>query len=162
MPQNSETSEASARPFKHVEYRLSGGRRLATTVRDSLRMAGIRRSETSAEVLFQRACRAGGVRLAPPRSRLPGSPDLVNFRRRLAVFVHGCFWHAHGRCIRATVPKRNRSFWVAKFRRNKERDLAVATQLRRLGFRVFTVWECQVKDPRRLSRRIEALAKLEL
>ena len=159
MPRNSETSESSSLPFKHVEYRLSGGRRLATTVRDSLRMSDIRRSATAAETTFRSVCRAAGVRLAPPLRKLPGSPDLVNLRQRLAVFVHGCFWHAHSGCVRATVPKRNRSFWVAKFRRNKERDRDVAAQLHRLGFRVFTVWECEVEDTRQLARRVRSLER---
>jgi len=123
-------------------------------------MSRIKRTSTSAEVLFRKAARAAGVRLAAPRHALPGSPDLVNLSCHLAVFVHGCFWHAHDGCIRATVPKRNRSFWIAKFHRNRERDHAVVLELRRLGFRVVTVWECEINDPVLLALRTRSVGRL--
>jgi DNA mismatch endonuclease (patch repair protein) len=84
----------------------------------------------------------------------------VSLKLRLAVFVHGCFWHGHSGCVRATVPKRNRAFWIAKFQRNRERDRSVAAELRRLGFRVVTVWECEVDDPVSLARRVRSMARL--
>jgi DNA mismatch endonuclease, patch repair protein len=59
------------------------------------------------------------------------------------VFVHGCFWHRHADCPKATLPRRNRAFWAAKFAANVERDLRKAAELAKLGFRVFTVWECE-------------------
>jgi len=160
MPRSSRTSDDAARPFKHIEQRLARGAELATTRRDSVRMAGVRRSGTSAEVRLRTAARAAGVRLAPPRRRLPGSPDLVSLKLRLAVFVHGCFWHGHVGCVRATVPKRNRTFWIAKFQRNRARDRAVVTELRQRGFRVLTVWECEVANPISLTRRVRSIARL--
>jgi len=132
---------------------------LATTVADSARMSRIKRSATAAELQFQRAARRAGVRLGAPRRSLPGSPDLVNLRRRLAVFVHGCFWHGHSGCARASMPKRNRSFWAAKFQRNLERDRDAARALRRLGFRVETVWECEIEDLDVLARRAREVAR---
>ena len=150
---------AERRAFKHVEYRLSGGVVPVTTVADSARMAEIRRQGTEAERTVRRAAWEMGLRVHAPRQRLPGSPDLVHLGFRLAVFVHGCFWHGHLGCHRATVPKRNREFWLAKFRRNRERDRAVSRQLRRLGFRVLTIWECETEYPARLSAKLRPVAR---
>lgn len=68
------------------------------------------------------------------------------------MFVHGCFWHRHARCTACTTPKRNAEFWGQKFDRNVERDAQKVRQLRRLGFKVLTVWECQTKNEGKLAR----------
>ena len=75
---------------------------------------------------------------------------MYDMRRRLAVFVHGCFWHRHRGCRACTTPKENAPFWAQKFADNVARDRRKATELRRLGFRVLTVWECQVKSEAKL------------
>lgn len=90
---------------------------------------------------------------------LPGSPDLANKSRKWAIFVNGCFWHRHKGCIRATTPKRNRPFWLAKFAANVVRDAQKTKALRSAGFRVFVVWECQACDEHRLRRRFESLTE---
>ncbi|MDE2017752.1 MAG: DNA mismatch endonuclease Vsr [Hyphomicrobiales bacterium] len=82
---------------------------------------------------------APGYRLN--RRDLPGTPDIVYVSRRLAIFVHGCFWHGHG-CARSTEPKTNRAFWRDKIARNRARDARVAAKLRRAGWRVVTIHEC--------------------
>lgn len=82
---------------------------------------------------------------------LPGSPDFANKRRKWAIFVHGCFWHHHTGCRRATVPKTNVEFWLEKFRRNRERDASAIHALRRRGFRVGVIWECEIREAGRLS-----------
>jgi G:T-mismatch repair DNA endonuclease (very short patch repair protein) len=74
---------------------------------------------------------------------LPGSQDIANKRRRWAIFVHGCFWHHHARRKLATVPKTNRAFWIEKLNANRRRDERKARTLRRKGFHVLTVWQCQ-------------------
>lgn len=85
---------------------------------------------------------------------LPGSPDFANRKRGFAIFVNGCFWHAHTGCRRATTPKNNRAFWVAKFAANRARDAAAIGALRRAGFTVVVIWECGVDRARaRLARR---------
>lgn len=99
------------------------------------------------------------MRLQRPKRNLPGSPDLANIRLGIAVFVHGCFWHHHRGCRKATIPQRNRAFWLAKFERNRARDRQVARKLRRLGFRVVTIWEC---DGARLDRLIDRLLRITL
>ena len=75
--------------------------------------------------------------------RLPGSPDLVFPRYRAVIFVHGCYWHSHG-CYKSTVPKSRREFWEDKFRANRERDERNVALLRERGWRVLTVWECEL------------------
>ena len=75
-------------------------------------------------------------------------------RQKWVVFVHGCYWHAHKGCPKATVPKRNRDFWLAKFESNRARDRRVAQRLRRMGYRVMTIWECQVGNEEKLAARL--------
>lgn len=79
---------------------------------------------------------------------LPGSPDIANRRQHWAIFVHGCFWHAHVKCRYATIPKRNRKFWELKFAANRARDRRVVNELRARGFDVAVVWSCELKDQR--------------
>jgi DNA mismatch endonuclease, patch repair protein len=97
---------------------------------------------------------AAGLRFRIRNSDLPGSPDVANRSRRWAVFVHGCYWHHHAGCRRATVPTRNRAFWLDKFRTNRLRDSHVISQIRAAGFTVAVVWECQVSRPRVLNARL--------
>ena len=85
--------------------------------------------------------------------RLPGKPDIVLPRRRLAVFVHGCFWHGHDCARGARVPKANRDYWLGKVGRNRERDIASTAALGAAGWRVETVWECELKDAAALEAR---------
>jgi DNA mismatch endonuclease (patch repair protein) len=90
---------------------------------------------------------------------LPGSPDLANRSRAWAVFVHGCYWHRHNGCSMATTPKANAQFWSAKFERNVERDRETRTALRRLGYRVLTLWQCEAESSAKLSRRLVPFAR---
>mgnify|MGYP002814667816 CR=1 FL=1 len=154
MPRNSRTSDSISRPFKHVEKRLAGPRLPKTTDFDSERMGRVRREGTQPEAIVRRTAWRLGLRLRRPARRLPGSPDLANLGRGLAVFIHGCFWHGHRGCVRATVPKRNRPFWIAKFERNRARDRKVVRELRDLGFRVVTIWECEAEDMKKLTRQL--------
>ena len=88
---------------------------------------------------------------------LPGRPDLVLPRLRTVIFVHGCFWHRHARCRYATTPATRRAFWLEKFERNVERDRRTAAALRRLGWSVITVWECQLRRPAKVRARLERM-----
>lgn len=90
---------------------------------------------------------------------LPGSPDFANKSRKWALFVNGCFWHHHAGCTRATTPTRNRAFWRAKFEANVKRDRSKTGLLRRMGFSVLTVWECETRDKARLMRRFDELGR---
>jgi DNA mismatch endonuclease (patch repair protein) len=96
-----------------------------------------------------------GFRYALHRRDLPGSPDLVFPSRGRVIFVHGCFWHAHGVCRAGrNRPSSNQAYWIPKLNRNRERDAANRRCLRNLGWRVLVIWECQLKNPDRLRARI--------
>lgn len=88
---------------------------------------------------------------------LPGSPDIVVYGLRLAVMVHGCFWHGHNCRRGARVPRANREYWTAKIARNRRRDLQIRRALREAGWAVATIWECEAKNPRILARKLKAL-----
>jgi DNA mismatch endonuclease, patch repair protein len=109
-------------------------------------MGRVRQRGTAAELVVRAWARAIGLRYTLDNSDLPGSPDLANRTRRLAIFVHGCYWHRHSSCRNATTPKSNRAFWLAKFARNRARDRAAVRALQGRGFRVVVIWECEVDD----------------
>lgn len=120
----------------------------------SVRLSRIRQHGTFPELAVRRIAAAAGLHYRTRNRDLPGSPDLANRSKRWAVFVHGCYWHSHEGCSRATVPKRNRAFWKAKFVANRARDRRAVCQLRSLGFRVLTVWECEVGDTDAIRKRL--------
>jgi DNA mismatch endonuclease (patch repair protein) len=89
--------------------------------------------------------------------RYPGTPDLVLPKYKTVLLVHGCFWHGHENCRAAGIPESNREFWESKLERNKERDLAVLKKLEESGWKVITIWECDVKSLRKRQIRFERL-----
>jgi DNA mismatch endonuclease (patch repair protein) len=97
-----------------------------------------------------------GYRFRLHRRDLPGSPDIVLPRWRSVVFVHGCFWHGHDCARGARTPQTNRDYWSAKIARNRARDAGVAEALTERGWRVITVWECQMADDTALGERLKA------
>lgn len=107
-------------------------------------MAAIRGKDTRPELVLRRLLHRSGLRYQLHRRDLPGRPDLFFPRWTCSVFVNGCFWHRHAGCRFCTTPKRNASFWKAKFKRNVERDREVRERLRSLGIRVIDVWECDL------------------
>ena len=108
-------------------------------------MSGIRGKNTRPEVAVRKLLFASGYRFRLHRKDLPGAPDIVLPSRRIAIFVHGCFWHMHGGCKSAKLPKTRSAFWVAKLSGNVARDLHAVTALNELGWRVLTVWECSIR-----------------
>jgi DNA mismatch endonuclease (patch repair protein) len=122
-------------------------------------MARVRQKGTTPELAVREIISRLGMACSTNVKELPGSPDIVDVRRKKAVYVHGCFWHRHAGCAACTTPTRNAAFWAEKFERNVERDTRKAGQLRRLGFRVLTVWECQLKTEEKLGRLERRLAR---
>jgi DNA mismatch endonuclease (patch repair protein) len=111
-------------------------------------MKAVRQSGTAPELRVRRLLTNAGLRYRICPDDLPGRPDLANKSRHWALFVHGCFWHAHPNCRLATVPKTNRAFWIEKLTANRARDATKARALRKLGYKVVTVWQCELDDPK--------------
>lgn len=121
----------------------------------SKNMAAVRSCDTVPEKIVQEALRKKRVSYRTHDKRFPGSPDLVIPRLRIAIFVHGCFWHGHS-CPRGRRPKTNIVFWNTKIRGNMKRDRAAAAKLRRQGWKVRTIWQCTLgTGVKRLLRLIE-------
>jgi len=123
-----------------------------TPQRRSWLMSRVGGKNTGPEVRARKAAHALGLRFRLHRRDLPGTPDIVFPKHRVALFVHGCFWHRHHGC-RKTTPASSK-FWANKFATNVARDARVADELKKLGWRVVTIWECETKDNDRLSRII--------
>ena len=117
-------------------------------------MRAVPGKDSSAELRVRRLLTAMGLRYRLHRRDLPGSPDVAFPSRRLALFVHGCFWHGHDCARGARVPKSNTAYWLAKVARNRARDLAVCAALDQRGWRAETVWECELKDEEMLTERL--------
>lgn len=117
-------------------------------------MARIGPRDTKPEKLVRRLLHAMGRRFRLHRRDLPGTPDIVLPATRKAIFVHGCFWHRHEGCRKATTPKTRKIFWLDKFAANVERDARKELQLRAAGWDVITVWECETRDLATLEIRL--------
>ena len=117
-------------------------------------MRAVRSTGTTPAMRVRRAVHALGGRYRLHRKDLPGTPDLVRPRRRLVLFVHGCFWHGHGCARGAREPKTNADYWRAKIARNRARDEAARAALIAGGWRVETLGECETRDATALSERL--------
>jgi len=103
-----------------------------------------------------------GLRFRLHKAELPGRPDLAFPRFKTVVFVHGCFWHRHTGCKKATSPKSRVDYWEKKFHANIARDARNAADLKRLGWRVLTVWECETKNPELLRKKLDGVRAIEM
>jgi len=120
-------------------------------------MRRVKGANTTPELKVRRALTRLGARYRLHRKDLPGAPDIVLPGRRLALFVHGCFWHGHDCARGAREPKANADYWRAKIGRNRERDAANLAKLADLGWRAETIWECDLKDEAALEARLRSL-----
>lgn len=116
-------------------------------------MAAVRGKDTAPEMSVRSMLHRLGFRFRLHDQALPGAPDIVLPRHGAVVFVHGCFWHQHG-CGRGTKPATRADYWGPKLRRNCDRDKSNCRQLRRLGWRVLVVWECEINRPDALRARL--------
>ena len=117
-------------------------------------MRAVKSQNTGLEWVVRRIAYGIGYRYRLHRHDLPGKPDLAFPARRKVIFVNGCFWHQHDCARGARTPKAHAEYWIPKLRRTKQRDAANWALLRRLGWGVLVVWECETKDHEALARRI--------
>lgn len=125
-----------------------------TPQRRSWLMSRVGRKDTGPEMVVRRCLFREGYRFRIHRKDLPGSPDIVLPRYKVAIFVHGCFWHRHSGCSKATTPKSRTEFWSNKFSQNVERDKTAEDELARHGWRAIVVWECETQKPDILREKL--------
>lgn len=117
-------------------------------------MSRVKSKDTSPEIAVRRAIFAMGFRYRLHDASLPGKPDLVFSGRRKVVFVNGCFWHGHKGCRYARLPKSRVAFWTEKIEGNRSRDRSNVALLKRSGWKVLTVWQCELKKMEKLESKI--------
>lgn len=123
-------------------------------------MRNIRGKDTAPELAVRKLCRElgfSGYRIH--RKELPGKPDLVWLGRKMAIFVHGCFWHGHDCPEGLRKPKSNRSYWIPKIERNQKRDTENVSNLRESGWHVLVIWECETTNQGLLSGKLTEFMK---
>jgi DNA mismatch endonuclease (patch repair protein) len=121
----------------------------------SFNMSRIRGRDTAPEMRVRRILHAAGLRYRLHGKSLPGKPDLVFARRKTVIFVHGCFWHMHNCRYGKPAPATNKDFWAEKRRSNAERDVKNRERLEADGWRVFEIWECEIREIETLQARLE-------
>lgn len=113
-----------------------------TPAKRSETMSRVRSADTKPELRVRRALHAMGYRFRLHRKDLPGKPDITLPKHQTVIFVHGCFWHQHPGCRKATIPRNNHEYWKRKLERNVERDGKAQAALQEQGWNVLTLWEC--------------------
>jgi DNA mismatch endonuclease (patch repair protein) len=122
-------------------------------------MAAIRRKNTNPELRVRSLLHSMGFRFRLHRKDLPGTPDIVLPKYRLCIFVHGCYWHQHQGCKKATIPNTRKEFWQNKFKQNAKRDDNAKKELEKQGWNVCIIWECETRKPECLSNTISKCLK---
>lgn len=118
-------------------------------------MSRVKGRDTKPEILVRSFVHRMGFRFRVHRRDMPGNPDIVLPRHKKTIYVHGCFWHGHKRCCRSKRPTTNEQFWNKKLDGNIERDKRSRRRLRRLGWEVLVVWQCESRNPEKLLRKLE-------
>lgn len=116
-------------------------------------MRAVHSTGTSAENKCETVLRALRLRFQK-QANLPGRPDFILKASRLALFVHGCFWHSHKGCKNAALPTSNSAYWTQKITTNKRRDRRIREELRKAGWRTAVIWECKLRNPDSVARRL--------
>ena len=121
----------------------------------SFNMSRIRSKDTKPEIVVRKLVHRMGYRYSLHRKDLPGKPDLVLVKHKKIIFVHGCFWHIHRCRYGSVVPKTNKKFWKIKREGNVDRDKRNLRKLRREGWKVLVIWECQIRNSEKLINKLE-------
>jgi DNA mismatch endonuclease (patch repair protein) len=122
-------------------------------------MSRVRQANTDLELLVSKFLFNKGFRYRKNDKRLPGSPDIVLPKYRIAIFVHGCFWHGHRGCKASRLPKTRNKTWTDKISQNIKRDRRFIRQLKKIGWNVIIVWGCELKNKDKKIKRLEDLIK---
>jgi DNA mismatch endonuclease (patch repair protein) len=130
-----------------------------TSIGASLAMRGNKKTNTKPELAVRSLLHKLGFRFRVHANDLPGNPDIILRSRKIAIFVHGCFWHQHShpQCPLSSHPRSNLHYWKAKLARNVERDREKLGEIQRLGWRATVIWECEAKNPEILRARLSVL-----
>jgi len=123
-------------------------------------MASVRSTETKPEIAVRKYLFSKGYRFRKNVKSLPGKPDIVLPKYKIAILVHGCFWHGHKDCDAATIPKSNQAYWKNKIENNIERDERNKSALKKLGWNVFTIWECKLKNKKAFEKERKRLISI--
>jgi DNA mismatch endonuclease (patch repair protein) len=140
-------------------YPAERGLRMTESISPARRswiMSRVAAKNTPAELRVRKVAHSLGLRFRLHRADLPGMPDIVFPKYRVAVFVHGCFWHRHPGCKRTKMPKTNQVYWRKKFKSNTVRDRRVMAEMISLGWRALVFWECETCDPDAIARRLHS------
>ena len=132
---------------------------IVSPAKRSQMMSAIKGKNSLPEMVVRKALFAMGHRFRVHRRDLPGTPDIAMPGRKIAIFVHGCFWHAHQGCKYAKTPSTRTEFWTTKLQGNVERDRRTADKLAEMGWRVLNVWECSTRNPEAVAGLSEALQR---
>ena len=124
-------------------------------------MSRIRSKNTRPELWVRSGLHRRGLRFRLHQKDVPGNPDIVLKKHRAAVFIHGCFWHQHRGCKRAVMPKSNQDYWRPKLKRNIERFEKVRAVLKKTGWRVFVLWECEAGRPDKITKLARRIRECE-
>lgn len=122
----------------------------------SAQMALVRSTDTKPELVVRRLVHGLGYRYRLHVSRLPGRPDIVFTRMRKVILVNGCFWHRHPRCALARLPKSRLQYWIPKLTRNRRRDITNIRKLKRAGWGVEVIWECETTNTTLIEQRVRS------
>lgn len=133
-----------------------------TRERRSYIMSRVPSTDSSPELVVRRLLHKSGLRYRLHVKGLPGRPDIVLTRLRLAIFVHGCFWHGHQDCPKGRLPKSKVEYWRPKIAANRERDKRALESLKRQGWRVAPIWQCETRDRKVLTSRLSKLVGREV
>ena len=128
-----------------------------TPSKRSFIMSRIRAKDTKPEIVVRKKLFESGLRYRIHVKGLPGTPDIAIKKYKIVVDVRGCFWHGHEKCKFSSKPKTNKSYWLEKIDRNRQRDRANLKELKKMGYRVFVVWECKTKEEKSLMPVVDKI-----
>jgi DNA mismatch endonuclease (patch repair protein) len=127
----------------------------------SFNMSRIKGKDTKPEIMVRKFLFSNGIRYRLHDKKLPGKPDMVFPKYKKVVFIHGCFWHGHENCKYFVVPKTRTEWWLNKINNNKKKDIESVYALRKLGWKVIIIWECELKPNNKDKKLKSTLREFE-